>query len=62
MVRSQANWLFSEDSESNEDSLAALGRRLKGRADDVKQIAFGHQGPVDGFEPLLRWVSDQEQR
>ena len=55
----QANWLFSEDSESNEESLAALTRRLKGRADDVKHIAFGHQGPVDGLEPLLEWASDR---
>ena len=56
----QANWLFSEDSEANEESLAALARRLKGRADDVNQIAFGHQGPVEGLEPLLKWASDQE--
>ncbi len=32
-------------------------RRLKGRAGDVEQIAFGHQGPVDGFGPLLKWAS-----
>lgn len=58
----QANWLFSEDSEANEESLAALARRLKGRAGDVQQIAFGHQGPVDGLEPLLTWASDRESR
>ena len=55
----QANWLFSEDSESNEDSLAALARRLKDRATEVQQIAFGHQGPVDGLGPLLKWASDR---
>ena len=53
----QANWLFSEDSETNEESLAALARRLESRADDVQQIAFGHQGPVDGLGPLLKWAS-----
>ncbi len=53
----QANWLFSEDSESNEDSLAALARRLQDRATEVQQIAFGHQGPVDGLGPLLKWAS-----
>ena len=58
----QANWLFSEDSESNEESLAALARRLEGRASDVQQIAFGHQGPVDGLGPLLKWASDRERR
>ncbi len=58
----QANWLFSEDSESNEESLAALARRLEGRAGDVQQIAFGHQGPVDGLGPLLKWASDRERR
>lgn len=55
----QANWLFSEDTESNEESLAALARRLTGRAEDVRQIAFGHQGPVDGLGPLLKWASDR---
>lgn len=55
----QANWLFSEDTESNEESLAALARRLTGRADDVQHIAFGHQGPVDGLGPLLKWASDR---
>ena len=56
----QANWLFSEESEANEASLAALARRLKGRADDVQQIAFGHQGPVDGLGPFLKWASERE--
>ena len=55
----QANRLFSEDSEANEESLAALARRLKGRADDVQQIAFGHQGPVDGLGPFLNWASER---
>ena len=55
----QANWLFSDDSELNEESLAALARRLEGRASDIQQIAFGHQGPVDGLEPLLKWESDR---
>jgi len=58
----QANWLFSEDSESNEESLVALARRLEGRASDVQQIAFGHQGPVDGLGPLLKWASNREPR
>lgn len=58
----QANWLFSEDSDSNEESLAALAHRLESRASDVQQIAFGHQGPVDGLGPLLKWASDRERR
>ena len=58
----QANWLFSEDSESNEESLAALARRLKGRVGDVQQIAFGHQGPVEGLGPLLKWAADRRLR
>ena len=58
----QANWLFSEDTELNEESLAALARRLEGRADDVQQIAFGHQGPVNGLGPLLKWASDRRLR
>lgn len=52
-----ANRLFSEDSRSTRESLAALAHRLKGRANDVLQIAFGHQGPVDGLGPLLEWAS-----
>ena len=58
----QANRLFSEDSELNEESLATLARRLKGRADDVQQFAFGHQGPVGGLGPLLKWASERELR
>ena len=58
----QANWLFSEDSKLNEDSLAALARRLEGRTSDVQQIAFGHQGPVDGLGPLLKWATDRGRR
>ena len=58
----QANWLFSEDSESNEESLVDLARRLEGRVSDVQQIAFGHQGPVDGLGPLLKWASDRRMR
>ena len=52
-----ANRLFSEDSASTRESLAALAHRLKGRANEVQQIAFGHQGPVDGLGPLLEWAS-----
>ena len=52
-----ANRLFSEDSRSTRESLAVLAHRLKGRAHEVQQIAFGHQGPVDGLEPLLEWAS-----
>ena len=52
-----ANRLFSEDSGSTRESLAALAHRLKGRANEVQQIAFGHQGPVDGLGPLLEWAS-----
>ena len=52
-----ANRLFSEDSGSNKESLAALAQRLKGRASDVQHIAFGHQGPVDGLGPLLEWAA-----
>ena len=54
-----ANRLFSWEPEANEESLAALVRRLRGRANDVRQIAFGHQGPVDGLRPLLEWATDR---
>ena len=39
------------------ESLTALAHRLKGRAIEAQQIAFGHQGPADGPEPLLDWAS-----
>lgn len=55
-----ANRLFSWEPEANEESLAALARRLATRADEVRYIAFGHQGPVDGLRPLLDWASDFE--
>ena len=57
-----ANRLFSEDSASTRESLAALAHRLKERANEVQQIAFGHQGPVDGLGPLLEWASAAESR
>ena len=52
-----ANRLFSWEPEANEESLASLAHRLRDRADEVRQIAFGHQGPVDGLGPLLEWAS-----
>ena len=55
-----ANRLFSWEPEANEESLAALAHRLATRTDEVRYIAFGHQGPVAGLGPLLEWASDFE--
>jgi hydroxyacylglutathione hydrolase len=51
------NRLFSADSPRARASLVDLGRRLRGRASEVKAIECSHSGLlVRGFEPLARFV------
>jgi hypothetical protein len=52
----QPNTMLSDDARQTVQSLRALGERLRPRRDEVRQIAFGHQGPVTGLEPLLMWM------
>jgi glyoxylase-like metal-dependent hydrolase (beta-lactamase superfamily II) len=51
------NTLLSDDPEQTVSSLIALAERLEPRRADVRAIAFGHQGSVDGLSPLLEWAA-----
>lgn len=50
----QPNTLMSDDAEQTVRSLKALGERLRQRRGEIRHIAFGHQGPVEGLDPLLK--------
>jgi glyoxylase-like metal-dependent hydrolase (beta-lactamase superfamily II) len=53
------NSLLTENAEQNERSLAMLAERLRPRQSDVRQIAFGHQGPLEGLSALLTWAAQR---
>lgn len=52
--------LFSKDSGQNVASLKALEARLAPRASEVKELAFAHTGPLEGFAPLTAFASRPE--
>lgn len=56
------NTMLSDDAEDTVQSLLALADRLGPRRGEIRQIAFGHQGPVDGLDPLLKWASAERSR
>lgn len=45
--------MFTDDPVQNKASLKALHARLKAENVDVKTLAFGHTGPLDGVDLLL---------
>jgi len=49
--------LFSKDPSQNVASLKALEARLAPRAAEIKKLAFGHAGSLDGFEPFKSFVT-----
>ena len=48
--------VFSTDREQANTSLRALARELQTTGTNVAALAFGHQGPLDGLQPLLDWA------
>ena len=49
--------VFSADREQAHASLADLARRLNSTPGlQVDALAFGHQGPLTGIDPLLEWA------
>jgi glyoxylase-like metal-dependent hydrolase (beta-lactamase superfamily II) len=58
----QPNTLLSDDAQQTVQSLLALAERLRPRRAEIRHMAFGHQGPVDGLEPLLNWASTARSR
>jgi len=49
--------LFSKDPSQNVASLKALEARLAPRAAEIKKLAFGHAGSLDGFEPFKSFAT-----
>ena len=52
--------IFSVDRERNQQELKVLAHRLKGRSDKIRHMAFGHQCPLEGLDPLLEWASGRD--
>ena len=48
--------VFSTDREQAKASLRALARELETAGTGVSALAFGHQGPLAGLQPLLDWA------
>jgi glyoxylase-like metal-dependent hydrolase (beta-lactamase superfamily II) len=36
--------------------LRALAERLRPRRNEIRYLAFGHQGPLERLDPLLQWA------
>lgn len=52
--------IYSVDRERNQRELRALADRLRSRRNEIRHMAFGHQGPLAGIEPLLEWAALEE--
>ena len=52
--------VFSADRDQAHRSLRRLAQRLSGTPEyQVHELAFGHQGPLQGIEPLLEWAGSE---
>ena len=51
---------FSADRDRNRQALTELAHRLRGRRGEIRHMAFGHQGPLEGLDPLLEWASGRD--
>jgi len=51
--------VFSADTDQAKQSLIALADRLAPRADEIEALAFGHQGTLEGLQPLTDWAEVQ---
>lgn len=47
----------SVDRSMNQRELKKLATRLHDRRNEIDYLAFGHQGPIKGLDPLLLWAS-----
>lgn len=48
--------VVSVDRDRNKRELKRLSARLRSRRNEIRWLAFGHQGPLLGIEPLLEWA------
>ena len=53
----QPNTLTGSDPDQTVRSLRALVDRLRSRRSEIRHLAFGHQGPLPGLDPMLQWAS-----
>jgi glyoxylase-like metal-dependent hydrolase (beta-lactamase superfamily II) len=53
------NEMFSEDGPANARSVRLMSERLQPRHTDIRQVAFGHSGPLEGLDALLAWASSK---
>jgi glyoxylase-like metal-dependent hydrolase (beta-lactamase superfamily II) len=56
------DFAYTVDVAQNHRSLRALAARLEPRRDEVRYLAFGHQGQVENLQPLLDWAAKPETR
>lgn len=47
----------SVDRSLNQLELKKVASRLQDRRREIQYLAFGHQGPIQGLDPLLSWAS-----
>lgn len=47
----------SVDRKLNQRELKILASRLQSRQSEIDYLAFGHQGPIKGLQPLLLWAA-----
>ena len=52
--------IFSVDRDRNMRELKKLADRLRSRRGEIRHLAFGHQGPLEGIDPLLEWAAASE--
>jgi glyoxylase-like metal-dependent hydrolase (beta-lactamase superfamily II) len=52
----QPNAVLGDNPKETPVSLHRLAERLSPRRNEVRAIAFGHQGSLDGVDPLLEWA------
>jgi glyoxylase-like metal-dependent hydrolase (beta-lactamase superfamily II) len=50
---------FSASPKQNVASLKALAEKLRLRANEVKVLAFGHSGPLEGLQPLEAFAAEK---
>jgi glyoxylase-like metal-dependent hydrolase (beta-lactamase superfamily II) len=59
----QPNTMLGTDPEQTTRSIRALAERLRNRASEIRHLAFGHQGALEGLQPMVTWhhLRDQYQ-
>lgn len=55
----EAIWFLSEDIDRNRASLRKLANRLKPRAGEIKAMAFGHTGHLEGARALFDFAEGE---